>query len=78
MPGEVSVVGFGSELCAPPLTTLAERVLDVGRRAVESLTMALRRRDDQPARLVLPTQLVVRASTGPAPARSPAPSRTRA
>ena len=58
---------FGSEFCAPPLTTLAERVDDAGRRAVESLMMQMQRRDSQPAQLVLPTQLLVRASTGPPP-----------
>ncbi len=71
VPDDVSVVGFddifGAEFCAPPLTTLAERVLDAGARAVESLLMQMQRRDSQPARVVLPTQLVVRGSTGPAP-----------
>ena len=71
VPGDVSVIGFddifGSEFCAPPLTTLAERVDDAGRRAVESLMMQMQRRDSQPAQLVLPTQLLVRASTGPPP-----------
>ena len=71
VPEQISVVGFddifGSEFCAPPLTTLAERVRDVGGRAVESLLMQMQRRDSQPARVVLPTQLLVRASTGPAP-----------
>jgi LacI family transcriptional regulator len=72
VPDRVSVVGFddifGSEFCAPPLTTLAERVREAGGRAVESLLMQMQRRDSQPARLVLPTQLLVRGSTGPAPA----------
>ena len=71
VPDDVSVIGFddifGSEFCAPPLTTLAERVDDAGRRAVESLMMQMQRRDNQPAQLVLPTQLLVRASTGPPP-----------
>jgi DNA-binding LacI/PurR family transcriptional regulator len=72
VPDRVSVVGFddifGSEFCAPPLTTLAERVREAGGRAVESLLMQMQRRDSQPARLVLPTQLLVRGSTGPPPA----------
>jgi LacI family transcriptional regulator len=71
VPADVSVVGFddifGSEFCAPPLTTLAEHVREAGRRAVESLLMQMQRRDRQPARVLLPTQLLVRASTGPAP-----------
>jgi LacI family transcriptional regulator len=68
VPGQVSVVGFddifGSSFCAPPLTTLAEQVREAGARAVESLLMQMQRRDRQPARVVLPTQLVVRGSTG--------------
>ncbi len=72
VPRDLSVVGFdnifGSEFCAPPLTTLAELVRDAGGRAVDSLLMQMQRRDSQPARLVLPTQLLVRASTGPPPA----------
>jgi len=71
VPEQVSVVGFddifGSEFCNPPLTTLAERAHDAGGRAVDSLLMQMQRRDSQPARLVLPTQLLVRSSTGPPP-----------
>lgn len=71
VPDQVSVVGFdnifGSEFCAPPLTTLAELVRDAGARAVDSLLMQMQRRDNQPARVVLPTQLLVRGSTGPPP-----------
>ena len=72
VPEQMSVVGFdnifGSDFCGPPLTTLAELVRDAGGRAVDSLLMQMQRRDSQPARVVLPTQLLVRASTGPAPA----------
>ena len=71
VPADVSVVGFddifGSEFCAPPLTTLAERVGEAGGRAVENLLMQMQQRERQPARVVLPTQLLVRASTGPPP-----------
>jgi LacI family repressor for deo operon, udp, cdd, tsx, nupC, and nupG len=72
VPDDVSVVGFddmfGAEFCQPPLTTLAERTADAGARAVEVLVQQLPHRQsevDAPAR-VLPTHLVVRASTGPA------------
>ncbi|KQP65319.1 LacI family DNA-binding transcriptional regulator [Nocardioides sp. Leaf285] len=71
---------FGADFCHPPLTTLAERTEDAGARALEALLAqaALRggrrgarrpppeRAGDVPAR-VLPTSLVVRRSTGPAP-----------
>jgi LacI family repressor for deo operon, udp, cdd, tsx, nupC, and nupG len=79
VPDDVSVVGFddmfGAEFCQPPLTTLAERTSDAGARAVEVLVQQLPQRVSEtegPAR-VLPTHLVVRGSTGPAPA-SPAVS----
>ena len=72
VPGDLSVVGFdnifGADFCTPPLTTLAERTEDAGARAVEALVrQAVARIPDLPTR-VLPTQLVVRASTGPSPA----------
>ena len=74
VPGDVSVVGFdnifGTDFCQPPLTTLAERTDDAGARAVEALVRLMPRlTTDEPAR-VLPTELVIRASTGPAPALS--------
>ncbi|MFY0409579.1 LacI family DNA-binding transcriptional regulator [Solicola sp. PLA-1-18] len=70
VPGDVSVVGFddvfGADFCHPPLTTLAERTRDAGVRAIESLTSLTPGHGprDVPTR-VLPTQLVVRRSTGP-------------
>ena len=74
VPGDVSVVGFdnifGTDFCQPPLTTLAERTDDAGARAVEALVRLMPRLStDEPAR-VLPTELVIRESTGPAPVRS--------
>jgi len=73
VPGDVSVVGFdnvfGSDFCHPPLTTLAERTEEAGARAIESLAhQASLGIQDTPAR-VLPTHLVVRASSGGVPAR---------
>ena len=72
VPGDVSVVGFdnvfGSDFCHPPLTTLAERTEEAGARAIESLAhQASLGVQDTPAR-VLPTPLVVRASSGGVPA----------
>ncbi|WP_028474681.1 LacI family DNA-binding transcriptional regulator [Nocardioides alkalitolerans] len=70
VPGDVSVVGFddmfGSDFCTPPLTTLAERTEDAGARAVDTLLLQARQRSAEPGALVLPTQLRVRGSTGPA------------
>jgi len=68
VPGQVSVVGFdnifGSDLCTPALTTLAERTEDAGARAVELLGQQAYERVAEPKSVVLPTQLVVRESTG--------------
>ncbi len=70
VPGEVSVVGFddifGADLCSPTLTTLAERTEDAGARAVEAVAQQAHARLTDPPTRVLPTQLVVRGSTGPA------------
>ena len=71
VPGDISVVGFdnivGSDFCSPALTTLAERTEDAGSRAVEALVQQAHARASAPAARVLPTQLVVRRSSGPAP-----------
>jgi LacI family transcriptional regulator len=71
VPDDVSVVGFdnvfGAEFCHPTLTTLAERTEDAGVRAVELLALAVPVRQSEAPTRVLPTHLVVRASTGPAP-----------
>ncbi len=72
VPGDISVVGFddifGADFCTPTLTTLAERTEEAGRRAVEALVRATTTRSSQPPTRLLPTQLVIRDSTGP-PAR---------
>ncbi|MEP9363195.1 LacI family DNA-binding transcriptional regulator [Nocardioides sp. CN2-186] len=69
VPDDVSVVGFdnivGSDFCSPALTTLAERTEDAGARAVEAIVAQAHTRVSEPPTRVLPTQLVVRRSTGP-------------
>ncbi len=75
VPEDVSVVGFDdSPLAArvdPPLTTVRQDVSAKGRAAAAALTAALRaRKDGTPPptdHVVLPVELVVRDSTGPAP-----------
>lgn len=69
VPHDVSVVGFddifAADVCTPGLTTLGGAHVDLGRAAVELLlTAGTRTPDDQP-RVVLPTELVLRGSTGP-------------
>lgn len=69
VPDQVSVVGFdnifGSDLCTPSLTTLAERTQDAGARAIELLGQQAYQRVAEPGTAMLPTQLVIRESTGP-------------
>lgn len=71
VPDRVSVVGFddmfGAQLCTPALTTLAERSEDAGARAVELLGRQAYQRVAEPGQVLLPTQLVIRGSTGQAP-----------
>ena len=72
VPEDVSVVGFddifAADLCTPSLTTLGGAHADVGRAAVEILLDAVGpvgvARSDPP-QVVLPTELVLRKSTGP-------------
>jgi DNA-binding LacI/PurR family transcriptional regulator len=66
VPGEVSVIGFDDIPEAahfwPPLTTVRQDFAELGRRAVAFLLGEL----DAEARTIAP-QLLVRASTAPAP-----------
>ena len=75
VPAELSVVGYDDALLArrtrPPLTTVHQDVAGKGRSAAAALTAAIERsrRGDppRPRYVVLPTSLVVRASTAPPP-----------
>jgi len=64
VPDDVSVVGFddvpAASLVTPALTTVAVPLARAGRQAVDLL-------EGPPERRCLPTHLVVRSSTGPAP-----------
>jgi DNA-binding LacI/PurR family transcriptional regulator len=67
VPGEVSVVGFDdidlARLVTPPLTTVRLDAEALGAAAFETLHARLQGR--RPRNQVLPTELVVRASSGP-------------
>lgn len=69
VPSEISVIGFdnilGAEMCTPALTTLAERTEDAGARATQLLAQVAYQRIADPPVAVLPTELTIRASTGP-------------
>lgn len=71
VPGDVSVVGyddiFGADFCSPPLTTLAAPIEDAGRSAVGLLLEMVDRTAVNPRRrVVLPSHLRIRGSSGPA------------
>ncbi len=68
VPGDISIMGFDDIRFArymdPPLTTVAQPKDELGREAMNMLIEILRG-DDVPARRrILPTQLVIRGSTG--------------
>jgi LacI family transcriptional regulator len=74
-PQDVSVVGFNdmpfADKFAPPLTTIRIPHHEMGRRAAELLLALLAGEHGVPDRTVLPARLVVRRSTGQAPAATP-------
>ena len=77
VPGDLSVVGyddiFGADFCSPPLTTLAGQFGESGRTAVDMLLAMRDRHGVRPPRdrVVLPSHLAIRQSSGPAPERRP-------
>jgi DNA-binding LacI/PurR family transcriptional regulator len=70
VPDEISVVGFdnifAADLCTPSLTTLGGSHAEVGRAAVDLLlaSVAPDRRTAPPPQVVLPTDLILRGSSG--------------
>ncbi|WP_457101993.1 LacI family DNA-binding transcriptional regulator [Microbacterium sp. P5_E9] len=73
VPDQLSVAGFddifGSELITPPLTTVRAQLVEAGERAVANLLARLAGDEAADAMPPLATTLVVRASTGIAPAQ---------
>jgi DNA-binding LacI/PurR family transcriptional regulator len=71
VPDEVSVVGFDdapeSEFAMVPLTTVRQDFDAIAHRAVAELVAALSGTQGEPWPIVLPVELVVRDSSGPAP-----------
>ncbi|GGS85787.1 LacI family transcriptional regulator [Planobispora rosea] len=66
VPRDLSLVMFDdvpwAELCAPPLTVIAQPAQDIGYRAAE---LVLRAGGRRPRGVLLPTELIVRGSCGP-------------
>jgi len=72
VPGDISVVGFSdisaAWLCDPPLTTCQSPWEEMGRTAVRQLVNAVEGEfDPSPREILIPSGLVVRQSSGPAP-----------
>ena len=75
VPEELSVVGFDDNPLAqrmrPALTTVRQDVAEKGRAAtaalIEAIEGARSGKATAPRQVLLPTELVVRESTGPAP-----------
>ncbi len=71
VPGEVSVVGFDDIADAtsfiPPLTTVHQDFAEVGRRCVQGILHQLDSGETAPGTTLVPTRLVMRASTAPPP-----------
>lgn len=73
VPGEISIVGFDDVQPAgytvPRLTTVRQPKIELGRAAVTRALERASNRELSPETLVLGVELIVRESTGPAPAR---------
>jgi DNA-binding LacI/PurR family transcriptional regulator len=75
VPGDVSVVGFDDSSWLnstdPPLTTVRQPIESMGKAAVALLLNQMENTSAYPEELLFEPELVVRGSTGPAPARIP-------
>ena len=77
VPADVSVVGFDDTYASyltPPLTTVEQPMADIGKAAARIVLQLLEHPDvdgTSPHTVRLSSQLVVRASTGPAPQQAP-------
>lgn len=73
VPDDVSVIGFDdidiARMVTPGLTTVRKDMVELGRRSAHILLARLAGSEepDATASVVLPTELIVRGSTGPAP-----------
>ncbi|MEU0090760.1 LacI family DNA-binding transcriptional regulator [Kribbella sp. NPDC006257] len=81
VPKALSVVGFDdvdlARRSVPPLTTVVQPTDELGRIAVAEIVRQLTDSLAEPAVITLPTELVVRGSTGPAPNAGSAAKGTR-
>ena len=73
IPADISVVGFDDIItaayCEPPLTTVKQPLREMGSRAAQILLARIAESDEEfPPEIVMEPELIVRDSTGPAPA----------
>ena len=70
VPEDISVAGFDdisfAQFCDPPLTTIAQPAEEFGSTAVSLLIDLLEGRLTKAPKVILPFELIVRGSTGPA------------
>ncbi|HZT59028.1 MAG TPA: LacI family DNA-binding transcriptional regulator [Pyrinomonadaceae bacterium] len=75
IPRDISIVGFDdiafAGLAEPQLTTVCLPRAELGRRAVEALMATIEHPDQRGVEINIPTYLVTRGSTGPAPRPDP-------
>ena len=75
VPGDVSVVGFddiqSAAYSTPSLTTVRQRLFEMGQRGAQILLERIADKEKPyPAEVVMAPELIVRESSGPAPAKS--------
>lgn len=72
VPGDVSVIGYDDSALIPftdpPLTTLRQPIIDISKAAVRALLEGINGQPTPATEFTFRPELVVRASTGPAPA----------
>ena len=73
IPGEISVVGFDdipeAEYFQPPLSTVRQDFIEMGRRSLRLLLSAIETGHPAPSGSLVPPELIVRGSTGPGSTR---------
>lgn len=78
VPDDLSVVGFDnipeSALADPPLTTIDQSIQDMGYEATLMLMRIIENPESGPTHVTLPTELIVRKSTGAADGTRPEPN----
>lgn len=78
IPKDISVAGFDDIAFAafsdPPLTTIAQPAEEFGQTAVSLLIDLLDGKISKAAKVILPFELIIRASTGPAPSVAAQPA----